>query len=198
MKPINLNSIEEKNLGGGDFPQLKPGAYACKVTEVIDHADREYLDVLLDICVGEFEGYFSDKFYADKPWSHSIVLSYKDSALGMLKGRLQTITASNPGFDAEAAWNGGALNMFVGKVVCVVFRAEEYMDKKTGEFKLGSPRPDRLCLMADMADPKNSDPLPKMMKDDEKRQARLKAGLSPVIADSAAPTVDLYAEEVPF
>ena len=49
MKPINLNNIEEKAVGGGDFPQLKPGAYACKVTEVIDHADREYLDVLLDI-----------------------------------------------------------------------------------------------------------------------------------------------------
>ena len=24
MKPINLNNIEEKNVGGGDFPQLKP------------------------------------------------------------------------------------------------------------------------------------------------------------------------------
>ncbi len=86
MKPINLNNIEEKNVGGGDFPQLKPGAYACKVTEVIDNADREYLDVLLDICVGEFEGYFSDKFYADKPWSHHVILSYKDALENRIQG----------------------------------------------------------------------------------------------------------------
>lgn len=197
MRKINFNEVEA-SIEGSSYQQLPAGAYVCSITGMDDFADKEYVRLSVDIVQGEYANYFSDKFYADKPWSHSIVLSYKDSALGMLKGRLQTITASNPGFDAEAAWNGGALNMFVGKVACVVFRAEEYMDKKTGEFKLGSPRPDRLCLMADMSDPKNSDPLPKMMKDDEKRQARLKAGLSPVITDSAAPTVDLYAEEVPF
>ena len=47
MKPINLNNIEEKNVGGGDFPQLKPGAYACKVTEVIRALD-EYNGVTPD------------------------------------------------------------------------------------------------------------------------------------------------------
>lgn len=207
MKPINLNNIEEKNVGGGDFPQLKPGAYACKVTAVIDNAGREYLDVLLDICVGEFEGYFSDKFYADKPWSHHVILSYKDANLGYLKRNLRMFTESNTGFDAEAAIMGGQDQMLVGKVVGCTFREEEYYDKKSGEFKLGNPRPDRLISTAEVEG--TEAPKPRMLKDDEKRKAMERAGESGRTIDAyedngwrkptaAAPVADVYTGDVPF
>ena len=200
MRSINFNDVEAST-EGGSYQQLPAGAYVCAITAMEDVADREYVRMAIDIVQGEYANYFSDQFYADKPWSHSIVLSYKDPALPMLKGRLQTITQSNPGFDSEAAWNAGALHMFVGKAVGVVFRAEEYLDKKTGEFKIGSPRPDRLCLIADMADPKNADPMPKMLKDEAKRRMLKEAGFSPVIDKAGAVSQgapDLYAEDVPF
>lgn len=199
MRSVNFNEVEATT-EGSTYQQLPAGAYVCSIMAMEDFADKEYVRMTVDIIQGEHANYFSDKFYADKPWSHSIVLSYKDKALGMLKGRLQTIAGCNPGFDPEAAWNAGNLNMFVGKAVGVVFRAEEYLDKKTGEFKIGSPRPDRMCLLTDLMDPKNADPLPKTLKDDVKRQMLKDAGFSPVLDKSggAAPQVDLYAEDVPF
>lgn len=199
MRKINFNEVEAA-AEGSSYQQLPAGAYVCSITSMDDFADREYVRMTVDIIQGEHANYFSDKFYADKPWSNSIALSYTDKALGMLKGRLQAIAGCNPGFDPEAAWNAGNLAMFVGKVVGVVFRAEEYLDKKTGEFKLGSPRPDRMCLLTEMADPKNSDPLPKMLKDERKRQMLEDAGFSPVLGSAGAtvPQIDVYAEDVPF
>ena len=199
MRSVNFNEVEA-TAEGSTYQQLPAGAYVCSIIAMEDFADKKYVRMMVDIIQGEHANYFSDKFYADKPWSHSIVLSYKDKALGMLKGRLQTIAGCNPGFDPEAAWNAGNLNMFVGKAVGVVFRAEEYLDKKTGEFKIGSPRPDRMCLLTDLMDPKNADPLPKTLKDEAKRQMLKDAGFSPVLDKSgdAAPQVDLYAEDVPF
>ena len=145
------------------------------MTEVIDHADREYLDVLLDICVGEFEGYFSDKFYADKPWSHHVILSYKDANLGYLKRNLRMFTESNtvdpggrdhgrPGPDARR--QGRRLHLPRGGCC----------DKKSGEFKLGNPRPDRLISTAEVEGAET--PKPRMLKDDEKRKAMERAGES--------------------
>lgn len=199
MRSVNFNEVEATT-EGSTYQQLPSGAYVCSIMAMEDFADKEYVRMMVDIIQGEHANYFSDKFYNDKPWSHSIVLSYKDKALGMLKGRLQTIAGCNPGFDPEAAWNAGNLNMFVGKAIGVVFRAEEYLDKKTGEFKIGSPRPDRMCLLTDLMDPKNADPLPKTLKDDVKRQMLKDAGFSPVLDKSGAAgaQVDLYAEDVPF
>lgn len=199
MRSVNFNEVEATT-EGSTYQQLPAGAYVCSIIAMEDFADKEYVRMMVDIIQGEHANYFSDKFYNDKPWSHSIVLSYKDKALGMLKGRLQTIAGCNPGFDPEAAWNAGNLNMFVGKAIGVVFRAEEYLDKKTGEFKIGSPRPDRMCLLTDLMDPKNADPLPKTIKDDVKRQMLKDAGFSPVLdkSGSAGAQVDLYAEDVPF
>lgn len=175
MKPINLNNIEEKT-PGGDYKRLAPGAYACVVTKVEDKPGGEYLSVELDIVAGEFEGYFSDAFYADKPFTHRTVLSYKDSNLGYFKHNLRAFTESNTGFDAEAAIMGGQEQMLVGKVVGCMFREEEYYDKKSGEFKLGSPRPS--TIIPTSAVETASAPKPKMLSDDEKRSAMKRAGES--------------------
>ena len=123
MKPINLNNIEEKNVGGGNFPRLKPGAYACKVTEVIDHADRGVPGRAARHLRRRVRRDFSDKFYADKPWTTTRrILSYKDANLGYLKRNLRMFTESNTGFDAEAAIVGQPDQMLVGKVVGCTFR----------------------------------------------------------------------------
>lgn len=176
MRPIVLDNIEEKAIG--DFVQLKPGPYTCIITSVQDDPKKEYLIVLLDIAAGEHNGYFSDSFYADKDFAHRLFFSYKDSNLGMFKHNMHVITDCNPGFDAEAAIAAGNEQMLVGKAVGCVFRAEEYYDKKTDAFKLGSPRPDRLIRPADFEDEKNRNPKPRMMSDERKIDALDRAGFA--------------------
>lgn len=178
MKPINLNNIEEKS-AGGDYKRLVAGAYACIVTKVEDNPRGEYLSVELDIVAGEFEGYFKDSFYDNKPFAHRTVMSYKDENLGYFKHNLRAFTESNTGFDAEAAIMGGQEQMLVGKVVGCTFRDEEFYDKKSGEFKLGSPRPS--TLIPTSAIETANTPKPKMLTDDEKRSAMRRHGASEAV-----------------
>lgn len=172
MRSVNWGSVEASSEGG--FARIEPGAYAGVITSVEDVPSKEYVRVLFDIADGPHKGYYSDGFYADKPWAHSVIMSYKDSALGMLKGRLETIQACNPGFDPFAAWDAGRLDMFAGRKVGLVFREEEYWDKKTEEFRLGSARCYRFCRLDEVAT--IAAPKPKMLGDDEKVQALVRAG----------------------
>lgn len=195
MRPINLNNVVEK--ADGEFNRLKPGAYPCAIMSVEDVPDKEYLRVLVDIVAGEYKDYFSDDFYADKPFAHSIIMSYKESAQGMLKGRLHVISDCNPGFDAEAAINAGKEQMLVGKAVGVVFREEEYYNRKTGDFELGSARPDRLCRLTELEDERNANPKPKMLSEKRKREAMERAGVR-VGGGAVVRASDVYDDDIPF
>ena len=195
MRPINLNNVVEK--ADGEFNRLKPGAYPCAIMSVEDVPDKEYLRVLVDIVAGEYKDYFSDDFYADKPFAHSIIMSYKESAQGMLKGRLHVISDCNPGFDAEAAINAGKEQMLVGKAVGVVFREEEYYNKKTEDFELGSARPDRLCRLTELEDERNANPKPKMLSEKRKREAMERAGVR-VGGGAVVKASDAYSDDIPF
>ncbi|HIR90664.1 MAG TPA: hypothetical protein IAC01_02630 [Candidatus Limicola stercorigallinarum] len=194
MKPIDLSNVEESD---GGYASLKPGAYKCTIMKVEDVPAKEYLRVFLDIIEGEFKDYFSDPFYEDKPFARSIIMSYKEAAKPFLKGRLHVISDCNQGFDAEAAINAGKEQMLVGKAVGVVFREEEYYDKKTGEFKMGSPRPDRLVRFDEMGKDSNANPKPKMLDDAGKRGAMERAGVR-TSAGTVVTTSDIYDDDIPF
>ena len=181
----------------GEFNRLKPGAYPCAIMKVEDFPDKEYLRVLVDIVAGEYKDYFSADFYADKPFAHSLIFSYKDTALGMLKGRLHVISDCNPGFDAEAAFNAGKEQMLVGKAVGVVFREEEYYNKKTGEFEMGSARPGRVCRLTEMEEERNAKPKPKMLNESQKRAAMKRAGVRQA-AGMVVSASDDYSDDIPF
>ena len=172
MRNVNWGSVDAKS--EGEFARIEPGAYVGCIGSMEDFPSKEYVQMLFDIIEGPHKGYFSDGFYADKPWAHSMILSYKDTALGMLKGRFQTIEACNPGFDPFAAWDAGRLDMFAGRKVGLVFREEEYWDKKTEEFKLGGARCFRICKLDEV--PTMSTPKPKMLSDSDKVQALVRAG----------------------
>ena len=176
MRQLNLNSIKAKT--EGDFKNITPGAYACIITEVKDNESKEYLDALFDIQVGEFEGYYSSDFYKDKPWAHHMILSYKENVLPIFKGRMETITKCNTGFDAVAALDAGQYKMLESKVVGIVFREEEYFDKKTSEFKLGGARAFRFCTTEDIQEGKNANPKPKMLDHKGKIDALKRAGVA--------------------
>lgn len=178
MRNVNWNSVDAK--AEGEFARIEPGAYMGCIGSMEDFPAKEYVQMLFDIIEGPHKGYFSDGFYADKPWAHSMILSYKDTALGMLKGRLETIATCNPGFDPFAAWDAGRLDMFAGRKVGLVFREEEYWDKKTEEFKLGSARCFRLCKLSEV--PTMATPKPKMLDDAGKVAALVRAGYGQVEA----------------
>lgn len=176
MRPIVLDAIEEKV--PGEQERLEPGAYPCRITSVTDVPDKEYLIVLVDIVAGKHADYFSDPFYKDKDFAHRLYLTYKQDNLGMFKHNLHVITDCNPGFDAEAAIAGGNEKALENKAVGIVFREEEYWDKKVGEWAMGSARPDRMVRLTEMEEERNKSPKPRMLRDDEKRRALERAGLS--------------------
>lgn len=121
MKPIkNWNDIKPS----GSFERLAPGGYCVKITGVKDDPKKEYLEILYDIISGPEAGRFSDPFYADKPYAHRFMRSYKETALGMFKAFIEIIEQSNPGYSWEAAkWKEATL---VGKVLGIVLGEEEY------------------------------------------------------------------------
>lgn len=174
MRQVNWGSVEAST--DGDYQRLEPGAYVCAITEMRDEPGKEYVEMLFDVAEGPRKGYFSDGFYDNKPWAHHLIMSYKDTALGMLKGRLETIQSCNPGFDPFAAWDAGRLDMFAGRKVGVVMREEEYFDKKSETFKLGSPRGFRLCGLDDVASGRYAEVKAKYLDADGKRRALERMG----------------------
>jgi hypothetical protein len=124
MRSVNWNNITASSDGG--FTPLPAGPYVARLVELNDNESREYVEAVFDIAEGEHANYYSDDWGKSHPYAHHFFMSYKDSALGMLKGRLDAIAKSNPGFDPEAAWNAGRLDMFVNRLVGINLQEEEY------------------------------------------------------------------------
>lgn len=125
MRHVNWTDVTATT-DGGSFAKLPAGPYVAAITDAIDNDAKQYVEVVFDIFEGEHKGYYSDEWGKSHPYAHHFFLSYKDTALGMLKGRLEAIGASNPGFDPFAAWDAGRLDMFRGRVVGVNLQEEEY------------------------------------------------------------------------
>lgn len=124
MRSLNWNSIQASSDSG--FTPLPAGPYVAKILAMNDNPSREYVEVIFDIAEGEHAGYYSDDWGKSHPYAHHFFLSYKDSALGMLKGRLEAIQASNPGFDPFAAWDAGRTDIFTNRIVGINLQEEEY------------------------------------------------------------------------
>lgn len=130
MRSVNWNNITAS--GDGGFTPLPAGPYVARIVNMLDYESREYVEVVFDIAEGEHAGYYSDDWGKSHPYAHHFFMSYKDSALGMLKGRLEAIAKSNPGFDPFAAWDAGRLDIFANRLVGVNLQEEEY-ERNDGE-----------------------------------------------------------------
>lgn len=152
MPRVNFSDIESSN-GGSGFKKLKPGTYVCAIQKVqtkwynnfkhkemtSDETSRARL--VVDIVEGEFAGEFSREYYAkeDKDWMHAFFLDWTPEKQSRCKRVLECITASNPGFDAMAAFDVENVNwsMFIGKRLMVTFDGwESLLD--TGEERLNA------------------------------------------------------------
>lgn len=116
----------------GGFEKLPAGPYVAKIVDMVDNDSKQYVELVFDIAEGEHANFYGDKWGKEHPFAHHIFLSYKDTALGMLKGRLQAIQESNPGFDPFAAWDAGRLDMFAGRILGINLQEEEY-ERNDGE-----------------------------------------------------------------
>ena len=88
MPRINMSAVSEST---GERRTIEPGGYVCKVTGVkyTPGEDRAWLewDVAEGPCAGTYEG--SD-------WPPRDCMSWKQTALGMLKHKLKVLAEDNP------------------------------------------------------------------------------------------------------
>lgn len=123
---INFEEVDESS--GDEIREAKPGNYVLLIVDQqADEANQRQWFVV-DIAEGDDAGFYSTDFYKDKPYAHRVMISMKN--LGFAKRKLQTISESNPGFDALAALRNPSL--FVGKVFGAGVGLEERENKTTG------------------------------------------------------------------
>lgn len=127
MRSLNWNNIQASSDGG--FEALPAGGYVAKIVDMVDNESREYVKLVWDIAEGKYAGHYDDAWGKAHPYAHHMFLSYKDTALGMLKGRLEAIQKSNPGFDPFAAWDAGRLDIFKGRLIGINLQEEEYLNR---------------------------------------------------------------------
>lgn len=119
MKPIvGYDLVNE----AGELKRLPAGPQPCKIIEVVDVPEKEYLDVYFDIVKGEFEGYFAALQASTGKNYGRITRSYKSNALPFFKAFITAVEKSNAGYKWD--WNEKSLN---GKFCVVNFREEEYV-----------------------------------------------------------------------
>lgn len=128
MKKINgFENVQEST----SFKRLEPNAYVCKIMNVVDVPEKEYLKVSFDIVEGENKGYFSKLFKEDtrqdKKWpaAGSFIRSYKEKALPMLKGFTNALEKSNKNYVWD--WDETKLK---GKTIVLIIGDEEYLNQK--------------------------------------------------------------------
>lgn len=178
MRKLNWDNIQSSNEGG--FKKLEAGPYVARITDMEDNPQREYVEVVFDIAEGKDAGYYSDDWGRNHPYAHHFFMSYKESALGMLKGRLEAIGSSNTGFDPFAAWDAGRTDMFVGKLVGINLQEEEY-ETNDGEVRTRL----NVCQVVDAQRVRDG-----MVKAREPKKLAK--------TSSTIKTTDVYSGEIPF
>lgn len=124
MKKIDMSNVQEP----GQFQRVTAGAYICKITNIEDYPDREYLKVFYDIAEGPLAGYYTKarEEHPDWSWMGAYVKSYKPKALPMFKRFCSAVSKSNGSF----VFDGGSVNAdektLIGKKLGITFREEEY------------------------------------------------------------------------
>ena len=120
MKNLGLSNVTESS------SSLPPGGYICKIIEVHDVPNKEYLEIKVDIAQGPHAGYYKNLEEKFGFWGLVWYMSYKQTALGLFKSGISALRASNSNFQ----WNDDAENdekCMVGCLVGGLLGEEEYL-----------------------------------------------------------------------
>lgn len=119
-----------------EFENIKPTQYLCKIVDVEDVEDREYLKIAFDIVKDkngneDLKGYFNKYYEEYGKWNSQGIIyrSYKLSAQRFFEQFITAIEKSNNGY----TWNFDEKTL-VGKYFIANFGEEEYYDSE-GELK---------------------------------------------------------------
>ena len=132
MKKIDLSNIKE-------FTRFKNpvGGFICKIVNVQDVPEKEYLKVFYDIAEAvspeqeEFVGMY-ERRKAERQFEYpSTVVSYKENSLAFFKGFVTALESSNKGYQFDSDET-----KMVGKKIGFVIAEEEY----EGRDKNGAPK----------------------------------------------------------
>lgn len=196
--PIVPGWLETKPEVQGEFKRMPAGAYVVALDAMEPVQSKKgstYYRIPFVILEGDYAGTYDDDWGRDNPGLHSINLFVSSpKAIAISRGVLQTITEANPGFDADAAFQGDQFAMFKGRRVGVVLGEEEYEDQKTGDIKT-SIRYRRVCSPDAVRSGTINTPDVKTMDgdyvDSDKYHKEKKAAKSTAAAVQAAKDVDV-------
>lgn len=118
---INWGTVEEAK----DFPRVKPGGYICRICDVEDNEQQEYLKISYDIADGEFKGHYSNLKTTMNYSLPFFIRSYKEKAMPFFKGMLTALECSNKGFVADKFNNQP--ETLVGAYIGLILGEEEYV-----------------------------------------------------------------------
>lgn len=115
---------ETTETSGTGSIQLPVGPQVCKIINVIDVPEREYLKVEFDVVEGEYTGFMGDAAgrIGDWPSQGRTYRSYKSSAYQYFTAFIIAIEKSNSGF----AWQWNEKDL-IGKKFVANFGEEEYV-----------------------------------------------------------------------
>lgn len=187
MRSLNWQNITASV--DGDYSALPAGPYVARIVNMVDNEKKEYVELVWDIAEGEHKGRYSDEWGKSHPYAHHLFLSYKEAALGMLKGRLEAIEQSNPGFSPFAAWDAGRLDMFRGRLLGINLQEEEY-EKRDGS--IGTRL--NVCQVVPVDKVRNGEV---KVRDKKTLNGVAKPSTAPAPMSTPAPTESDY-DDIPF
>ena len=114
MKKIDMSDVKE----AGNFIRPTAGAYICKITDVEDIKDKQYLKVS----------------HPDWSWAGAYVKSYKQSALSLFKRFCSAVSKSNGNYVFDAGEQNAEEKTLVGKRIGLILQEEEY-ESNTGDIR---------------------------------------------------------------
>lgn len=121
-KPKDWEEVKESEVVEGQ--KLEKGIYQVQIKEVIDHPEKEYLEVQFDIVKDKtYAGWFSKQFDNFGAWPNAGIYraSYKETATKFFKAFITAVQKSNQGYVWN--WNEQTLK---GKYFVAVMGEEEY------------------------------------------------------------------------
>lgn len=191
------NKIQEST---GTFSDIEPGGYVLVITKVEPIDRQQYARFYWDVAEGPSKG-----AYAQSQWPPSDIVSWKDTAYGMLKHKMHVLADSNPNFQPTVAFDNDDWQQFVGKRFGAVVRKRLYTAGPNSK----NPGADREAVeIAGWFTPEQiaahdySDSL--LQPRDQREQGAVRPGVGggtvvTSVPDSFQPSSsEVYSEDIPF
>lgn len=144
QKPSDWDSVQAFT----EYEPLELGGHVCRIMKVEEgksKAGNDTVYIYLDIAEGEQKGYYSEQYRndnrPDKKWGCIVYQLFEDRDGNTSRGFktfVETVTASNPGFNANQIWNENFCNYFKDKLIGGIFGREQYRSPKDGSLKFST------------------------------------------------------------